>query len=62
MLSNMMVVNDELEGMVEAFISFFYGNMGAAVTACFKVIWMASVVACLKVTVVEITGNSHGLF
>ena len=40
----------------------FLGNMGAAITACFKVIWMESVMACFKVTVMEITGNSHGLF
>lgn len=36
--------------------------MGAAVIACFKVIWMESVMACFKVSVMEITGNSHGLF
>jgi hypothetical protein len=38
------------------------GDIGAVVTACFKVIWMESVMACFKVTVMEITGNSHGLF
>jgi len=36
--------------------------MGAVVTACFKVIWMESVMACFKVTVMGITENSHGLF